>query len=60
MHEMTQSWVEGGGNGTESEDGATWLTYDGSTSWPGGDIDGDYTVGTVLTSVAVTTEQSYT
>ena len=33
---MKQAWVEGSGNDTQSGDGATWNTYNGSDNWPGG------------------------
>lgn len=47
MYAMTHSWVEGTGNGTATSNGATWNTYDGTNSWPGGagaDSDRDTTV----------------
>lgn len=41
VYYATRGWTEGTGNGTETADGATWLTYDGASSWssPGGDFD---------------------
>ncbi len=39
LHRLTQSWVEGTGNGSATGDGATWNTYDGVNNWAtaGGD-----------------------
>ena len=41
IHRLTRDWLEGTGNGTESNDGVTWLTYDGVNPWAeeGGDYD---------------------
>ena len=41
IHELTQAFVEGTGEGTATGDGATWLTYDGTNTWTanGGDYD---------------------
>ncbi len=41
LHPLTTGFVEGTGDGTESGDGVTWLTYDGVNAWgtPGGDYD---------------------
>jgi hypothetical protein len=33
IYRMKQAWVEGTGSASETNDGATWLTYDGSNSW---------------------------
>ncbi|GBE57917.1 disaggregatase related repeat protein [bacterium BMS3Abin01] len=40
VHYLTRDWTEGTGYWTQSGDGATWNTYDGSSSWasPGGDF----------------------
>lgn len=39
VHYITQPWTQGTGSGTETGDGATWLTYDGAAGWnvAGGD-----------------------
>ena len=36
MYATTQSWTEGSGDGEATGDGATWNTYNGANSWPGG------------------------
>ncbi len=38
VHEIQEAWVEGTGvkNNADTNDGATWNTKDGSTSWSGG------------------------
>lgn len=38
---LTRAFVEGTGTGSETADGATWLTYNGDNAWttPGGDFD---------------------
>ena len=33
LYNMRRSWVEGTGASSESGDGATWLTYDGTNTW---------------------------
>ena len=33
IHYLTQAWVEGTGDATEPNDGATWNTYNGSDNW---------------------------
>ena len=40
VHYLTRDWTEGTGYWTQSGDGATWDTYDGSSNWssPGGDF----------------------
>jgi hypothetical protein len=50
---MTQSWLEGTGNNTASDDGATWNTYDGTTAWPG-------TNGTPVTNSVSDGDPNYT
>ena len=41
VYRLTQSWLEGTGNGSYTDDGATWNTYNGANTWstPGGDYD---------------------
>jgi hypothetical protein len=33
LYNMRRVWVEGTGASSETDDGATWLTYDGTNSW---------------------------
>ncbi len=33
LYNLIQEWEEGSGDGSETEDGATWDTYDGSNEW---------------------------
>ncbi|MBT8144693.1 MAG: DNRLRE domain-containing protein, partial [Gammaproteobacteria bacterium] len=53
VHRVTRGWLEGTGKGTGGADGATWLSYDGSTSWGqnGGDFDSTLYAATTTTSV---------
>lgn len=41
LHRVTRAWVEGTKMGTQTADGATWNSTDGSAAWttPGGDFD---------------------
>ncbi|MBT8102972.1 MAG: DNRLRE domain-containing protein [Gammaproteobacteria bacterium] len=53
VHRVTRGWLEGTGKGgIGGADGATWLSYDGSTSWgqPGGDFDSTLYAATTTTS----------
>lgn len=45
-HPLTQSWVEGTGDGSATGNGATFLTYDGMHSWAtaGGDYDSSVSI----------------
>ncbi|PKL57909.1 MAG: hypothetical protein CVV34_05075, partial [Methanomicrobiales archaeon HGW-Methanomicrobiales-5] len=40
-HKITRSWIEGTGNGSQTNNGATWYRYDGLNLWTnyGGDYD---------------------
>jgi subtilisin family serine protease len=53
---VTQDWTEGTGNGQDTDNGATWLTYNGTASWasPGGDYN-----TTIWASQAVTTANKF-
>ena len=53
LYRVTRNWVEGTRSGTGTADGATWKTYDGSSSWgtEGGDHD---PAATALTTVNAT------
>jgi subtilisin family serine protease len=53
---VTQDWTEGTGNGQDTDNGATWLTYNGTASWAANG--GDYN-STVWASQAVTTANKY-
>ncbi len=56
IYRVSRSWREGTGTSTVSKNGATWVTYNGRTSWtPGGAID-----DTVWGTTAVTEEGWYT
>jgi hypothetical protein len=53
---VTQDWTEGTGNGQDTDNGATWLTYNGTASWA--KAGGDYNT-TIWASQAVTTANKF-
>ncbi len=48
VHRVTRSWVEGTHDGTGTADGATWDSWDGSSSWSS--AGGDYEVASAASS----------
>lgn len=50
IHYLTQSWTQGSGSGSDTGDGATWLTYDGSTGWAA--AGGDFNAGPSASAAA--------
>jgi hypothetical protein len=53
---VTQDWTEGTGNGQDTDNGATWLTYNGTASWA--KAGGDYNT-TNWASQTVTTANKF-
>lgn len=55
IHYVTRGWTEGTGDATETGDGATWNTYDGSNNWTtaGGDFNATATDQVDLTGVGL-------
>ena len=53
VHRITRNWLEGTGSGSNSGDGVTWNTWDGSNDWTqgGGDFDA---MPAASTSISVT------
>ena len=56
IHYLTQDWTEGTGDATESGDGATWNTYNGTDNWgaPGSDY-----YGTATDSITMKSKNSW-